>query len=138
MPAVSQAQQQAAGAALAAKKSGKGKSGLKGASKSMYDMSTSELEKIAGTSRKGLPKHVSERLKEFIKKTVNEILIESEGEPTMATIKSNKLRQFIGEIIKEVLTEKNIKNEAWDTKNAVQPSKVGMFKVKLKLNLKKN
>jgi Protein of unknwon function (DUF3008) len=51
--AVSKAQQQAAGAALAAKR-GKGKA--KGASKEMMKMSTKELEKFAGTKHKGLPK----------------------------------------------------------------------------------
>jgi len=51
--AVSKSQQQAAGAALAAKRSD-GKA--KGASKEMMKMSTKELEKIAGTKHKGLPK----------------------------------------------------------------------------------
>ena len=51
--AVSKAQQQAAGAALAAKR-GKGKA--KGASKEMMKMSTKELKKFAGTKHKGLPK----------------------------------------------------------------------------------
>ena len=54
--AVSKAQQQAAGAALAAKRKGS-TSGLKGPSKSMAGMSTKELEKFAGTKHKGLPKH---------------------------------------------------------------------------------
>ena len=58
--AVSKAQQQAAGAALAAKRGDAPKKGLKGASKGMMDMSTKELEKIAGTKHKGLPKHVDE------------------------------------------------------------------------------
>jgi hypothetical protein len=50
--AVSKSQQQAAGAALAAKR-GDGKA--VGASKEMMKMSTKELEKIAGTKHKGLP-----------------------------------------------------------------------------------
>jgi hypothetical protein len=54
--AVSKAQQQAAGIALAAKKSGKTPAG-KGASAEMSKMSTKELEKFAGTKHKGLPKH---------------------------------------------------------------------------------
>ena len=54
--AVSKAQQQAAGAALAAKR-GEGKA--KGASKEMMKMSTKELEKFAGTKHKGLPKKKS-------------------------------------------------------------------------------
>lgn len=52
--AVSVKQQQAAGAALAAKRKGSTK-GLKGASKEMAKMSTKELEKFAGTKHKGLP-----------------------------------------------------------------------------------
>jgi hypothetical protein len=50
--AVSKKQQQAAGAALAAKR-GEGKA--KGASKEMMKMSTKELKKFAGTKHKGLP-----------------------------------------------------------------------------------
>jgi hypothetical protein len=53
--AVSRAQQQAAGAALAAKR-GEGKA--IGASKEMTKMSTKELEKFAATKHKGLPKKV--------------------------------------------------------------------------------
>ena len=55
--AKSKSQQQAAGAALAAKR-GEGKA--KGASKEMSKMSTKELEKIASTKHKGLPKKVKE------------------------------------------------------------------------------
>jgi hypothetical protein len=60
--AVSKAQQQAAGIALAAKKSGKKPAG-KGASAEMSKMSTKELEKFAGTKHKGLPKKVKEGAK---------------------------------------------------------------------------
>ena len=63
MPAVSKAQQQAAGAALAAKEKGK-TTGLKGAAKSMAKMTKKELEKIASTKHKGLPKHVKESVEE--------------------------------------------------------------------------
>jgi hypothetical protein len=56
MPAKSQAQQKAAGAALAAKRGEQKVSELKGASKSMYDsMSEQELEDMAETSRKDKP-----------------------------------------------------------------------------------
>jgi hypothetical protein len=56
MPAKSQAQQKAAGAALAAKRGEQNVSELKGASKSMYDsMSENELEEMAETSRKDKP-----------------------------------------------------------------------------------
>lgn len=52
--AVSQAQQRAAGIALAAKRQGKKPPG-KGAAAQMAKMSTKELEKFAGTERTGLP-----------------------------------------------------------------------------------
>jgi len=60
MPATSKAQQQAAGAALSAKRGERKKSSLKGASKSMAEsMSKNELEELASGSRKGKPKRVS-------------------------------------------------------------------------------
>ena len=60
MPAKSKAQQMAAGAALSAKKGEKKKSELKGASKSMVEsMTKKELEELASTKRKGLPKKKS-------------------------------------------------------------------------------
>jgi len=69
--AVSKSQQQAAGAALAAKKGNAAKSKLKGASKAMAKMSTKELEKIAGTKHKGLPEKATAKKNES--KPVNEI-----------------------------------------------------------------
>lgn len=58
MPAVSKAQQKAAGAALAAKRGEIKKSELVGASKEMYESMTEEqLEDFAETKRKGLPEH---------------------------------------------------------------------------------
>ncbi|KAB2654810.1 DUF3008 family protein [Brucella anthropi] len=60
MPAKSKAQQQAAGAALAAKRGDKAKSSLRGASKQMEkSMSKAELEKMASTKQKGKPEHTS-------------------------------------------------------------------------------
>ncbi|RLL72108.1 DUF3008 family protein [Ochrobactrum soli] len=60
MPAKSKAQQQAAGAALAAKRGDKAKSSLQGASKQMEkSMSETELEKMASTKQKGKPNHAS-------------------------------------------------------------------------------
>lgn len=60
MPAKSQAQQKAAGAALSAKRGETRVGDLKGASKSMYrSMSEKELEELASTPRKGKPAHVS-------------------------------------------------------------------------------
>jgi hypothetical protein len=59
MPAKSEAQQQAAGAALAAKRGEIRVSSLKGVAKSMYlSMTEEELEDFAGTKTKGLPKKV--------------------------------------------------------------------------------
>jgi hypothetical protein len=59
MPAKSQAQRKAAGAALSAKRGDTPKSKLRGASKQMVDsMSEKELEKMASTKRKGKPSHV--------------------------------------------------------------------------------
>jgi hypothetical protein len=58
MLAKSQAQQKAAGAALAAKRGDMPKSKLKGASRSMAEsMSEEELDKMASTPRKGKPQH---------------------------------------------------------------------------------
>jgi len=58
MPAKSQAQQKAAGAALSAKRGDTPESKLKGASKSMAEsMSEKQLEELASTQRKGKPEH---------------------------------------------------------------------------------
>jgi hypothetical protein len=57
MPAKSQAQQKAAGAALSAKRGDTKKSALKGASKNMEkSMSEKELKELAETDGKQLPK----------------------------------------------------------------------------------
>jgi hypothetical protein len=64
MPAKSKAQQQAAGAALSAKRGERSKSSLRGASRSMVkSMSEAELKRMASGSRKGKPKRVSKRKK---------------------------------------------------------------------------
>ncbi|EXL03579.1 MULTISPECIES: DUF3008 family protein [Brucella] len=60
MPAKSKAQQQAAGAALAAKRGDKSKSQLRGASREMAkSMSEKELEKLASTRQKDKPEDKS-------------------------------------------------------------------------------
>ena len=60
MPAKSQAQQKAAGAALSAKRGDTPKSELRGASKQMASsMSEKELEEMASTKRKGKPARVA-------------------------------------------------------------------------------
>lgn len=57
MPAKSKNQQMAAGAALSAKRGEKSKTSLKGASKQMAEsMSEKQLEDLASTKRKNLPK----------------------------------------------------------------------------------
>jgi hypothetical protein len=57
MPAKSQSQQKAAGAALSAKRGKQKKSALKGPAKSMYEsMSEQKLREMAKGSRKGKPK----------------------------------------------------------------------------------
>ena len=61
MPAKSQAQQKAAGAALAAKRGEQSRSDLVGASREMFDsMTEDELEELASTPRDDLPEHVDE------------------------------------------------------------------------------
>lgn len=61
MPAKSQAQQKAAGAALSAKRGETKKSDLKGAARDMYDsMTEDELEELAETKRKDLPEHADD------------------------------------------------------------------------------
>ena len=61
MPAVSQAQQRAAGAALAAKRGEVPVGELKGPSRDMYEsMSEAELERMASAKRSKLPEHKDE------------------------------------------------------------------------------
>lgn len=61
MKAKSKAQQQAAGAALSAKRGESKVKDLQGASKEMYDsMSEAELEDMASTSREDLPETVDD------------------------------------------------------------------------------
>lgn len=61
MPARSQAQQRAAGAALAAKRGEIDPEDLQGASRGMFDSMTEEqLEELASTRLEGLPEHVDE------------------------------------------------------------------------------
>ena len=60
MPAISKAQQKAAGAALSAKRGETPRSQLKGASKKMVKtMTEKELRDLAKTKRKPLPTHAS-------------------------------------------------------------------------------
>ena len=62
MPAESNAQQKAAGAALAAKRGEQKVSDLKGPAKSMYEsMSEKQLDELASTKRKGKPEHAAKK-----------------------------------------------------------------------------
>lgn len=62
MPAKSQAQQKAAGAALSAKRGEQKVSQLKGASRSMEkSMTEAELQDMASTRRKGKPVHQTKK-----------------------------------------------------------------------------
>jgi len=62
MPAKSRAQQQAAGAALAAKRKEIPVSKLKGSALSMYkSMTVTQLKEFAGTPSKKLPKHKTKK-----------------------------------------------------------------------------
>lgn len=71
MPAVSKAQQQAAGIAHAVAKGEEPESKLRGASKQMFQsMKGGELKKFAKTKRTGLPKHV-----EGVPATARDLLI---------------------------------------------------------------
>lgn len=61
MPAKSQAQQKAAGAALAAKRGEVPKAKLKGASREMFEtMTEKELDELANVKRAKLPEHASD------------------------------------------------------------------------------
>jgi hypothetical protein len=61
MPAKSQAQQKAAGAALAAKRGETDPDDLQGAAREMYEsMDEGELSEMAATPRKGKPDHVND------------------------------------------------------------------------------
>ena len=58
MPAVSKAQQKAAGSALSAKRGETKKGDLQGAAREMYDtMTEKELEELAATPHAGKPEH---------------------------------------------------------------------------------
>ena len=62
MPAKSKKQQMAAGAALSAKRGGRSRSSLRGASKQMAaSMSEEELHKMASAKRKKLPRRAAKK-----------------------------------------------------------------------------
>ncbi len=177
MPAKSVVQQQAAGAALAAKRGETSPASLKGASKEMYDsMSANELEKFASTSHEHLPQRKEEMIREYIKNYIKECMDSNtaeseEGElyetdkwiqkainpddkgdctpmskPSCTPHKKALARRFksgefgenvskLNSYIREALDE--MINEKWDTSNAVNPGKVGMFKGRSEESLRK-
>lgn len=115
--AVSKSQQQAAGAALAAKRGDAPKAGLKGASKEMMGMSKKELEKIAGTKHKGLPKHVDEAevseaglkgSKDMTADFVNAIEKKTKGKETAARDKKGVLQLKKKNVKESVLSEDEV------------------------------
>jgi len=95
MPAVSQAQQKAAGMALASKKKKLSPSKLTGAARQMYDsMSVKELEKFASTERANLP----EKKEESMSLLDNDILTEAQ---------KTELKKVIDEMIEERVQARN-------------------------------
>lgn len=78
--AVSKAQQQAAGVALAAKRKGEKPAG-KGASAEMAKMSTKELEKFAGTKHKGLPAKKEKADESLVKSIVKKVVEAKKKKP---------------------------------------------------------
>jgi len=79
MPAASRAQQQAAAIALSAKRGQIHPSKLQGASSEMYNsMEDSDLEDFASTKHSGLPQYAEQKLREYIRKTIQEVLDEIE------------------------------------------------------------
>ncbi len=78
MPAKSQAQQQAAGIALKARRGEISQDELRGASKQMSSMSVDELEKFAGTKRAGLPEKKGESLEQIGQRILGRLLVDSE------------------------------------------------------------
>jgi len=96
--ALSVAQQQAAGAALKAKRSGSS-AGLKGASKEMAKMSTKELEKFAKTKHKGLPKKKTEEALDPVGKEDDDINNDGKKDKTDSYLKNR--RNVISKKVKE-------------------------------------
>jgi len=95
MPAVSQAQQRAAGMALAAKKGKMDPKKLKGAAKQMYDsMSKKDLEDFAKTKRSKLP----EKKEEETTMLDNDILTEAQ---------KKELRKIIDSLVEERVQQRN-------------------------------
>jgi hypothetical protein len=96
--AVSKAQQQAAGIALAAKRKGETPAG-KGAAAQMAKMSTKELEKYAGTKHKGLPAKKDESVKQGEDMTT---LREGEVQQASAIVTAKTMVDRVGRWIEEL------------------------------------
>lgn len=79
MPATSKAQRQLFGIANAVQKGKLSPDEVSGdAAKIAKDVSSSDVKKFAKTKEKGLPQYAEQKLREFIKKTIKEILDEDD------------------------------------------------------------
>lgn len=96
--ALSVKQQQAAGAALQAKRKGS-TAGLKGASKEMAKMSTKDLEKYAKTKHKGLPKKKTEEALDPVGKEDDDVNNDGKKNKTDSYLKHR--RDVISKKVKE-------------------------------------
>ena len=120
--AVSQAQQQAAGVALAVKRGDKPKSSLVGASKEMYKMSEKDLEDFAKTKHKGLPQRVDEANASKIIASVNA------GDSIDVTVQKNLNKRGdnkdeILKVIRDYNWKKRMKKEEVNLDEAVPTKK---------------
>jgi hypothetical protein len=101
--AVSKAQQQAAGIALAAKRKGETPPG-KGAAEQMAKMSTKELEKFAGTKHKGLPDKKDESVEQGEDMTT---LREGEVQQASAIVTAKTMVDRVSRWIEELSSMEN-------------------------------
>lgn len=120
--AVSQAQQQAAGVALAVKRGDKPKSALVGASKDMYKMSEKDLEDFAKTKHKGLPEKITEANASKIIASLNA------GDSIDVTVQKNLNKKGdnkdeILKVIRDYNWKKRMKKESVDRIDEATPTK---------------
>lgn len=126
---VSTSQQQAAGAALAAKRGEIPVSDLKGSSKEMYDsMSEKQLEDFARTKHKGLPEKVEEGAVQ--EKWSPEVKVKDTGENTNKTIEQLK-KEKAAATDKSTVAQKNFairakqRKDKWGKIHEEEPIKEG-------------
>jgi hypothetical protein len=124
--AVSRAQQQAAGIALAAQRGGKKPTG-KGASAAMSKMSTAELEKFAKTKHKGLPKH--KKADESVKPDFLDVDKDGDKkEPFKKAVKDSKKNVKMAEVTMPADTNKPAINRIRAVKGATAAAKTATVK----------